>query len=33
MPRSTAQAILTDPQFWIPCLVLAAGVVLLVLIH
>lgn len=27
------RAILTDVQFWVPALVLAAGVLLLVLIH
>jgi len=30
---STLRAILTDIQFWIPTLVLAAGVILLVFIH
>ena len=33
MARSTAQAMLTDVHFWIPCVVLIVGVVLLVLIH
>jgi hypothetical protein len=35
-PMSTSQtikAILTDVQFWVPALVLAAGIVLLVLLH
>ena len=29
----TIKAILTDVQFWVPALVLAGGVVLLVLLH
>ncbi len=29
----TIKAILTDVQFWVPTLVLAGGVVLLVLLH
>jgi len=33
MTRPRAQAMLTDAHFWIPCVVLVAGVVLLVLIH
>lgn len=35
-PMNTSQtikAILTDVQFWVPALVLAAGVVLLILLH
>ena len=31
--RSLLRAILTDVQFWIPLVVLAMGVVLLVFIH
>jgi hypothetical protein len=30
---STLRAILSDIQFWIPTLVLAAGIILLVFIH
>jgi len=34
MRRSqTIRAILTDVQFWVPALVLAGGVLLLVLLH
>jgi hypothetical protein len=29
----TMKAILTDVQFWVPAAVLAAGIVLLVLLH
>ncbi len=29
----TLRAILTDVQFWVPALVLVAGVILLVLLH
>ncbi len=29
----TMKAILTDVQFWVPAMVLAAGVVLLVVLH
>ncbi len=32
-PSQTIKAILTDVQFWVPALVLAAGVVLLILLH
>ncbi len=32
-PSQTIKAILTDVQFWVPALVLAGGVVLLVLLH
>ena len=31
--RNMARAILTDVQFWIPVVVLALGVILLVMIH
>ena len=31
--KGTLQAILTDIQFWIPTLVLLAGILLLVLLH
>jgi hypothetical protein len=31
--KQTIWAILTDVQFWVPALVLAGGVILLVLIH
>jgi hypothetical protein len=33
MKRSTAKAILTDAQFWIPLCVLVLGVWLLVYVH
>jgi hypothetical protein len=29
----TIKAILTDAQFWVPALVLLAGIVLLILLH
>jgi hypothetical protein len=32
-PTEIVKAILTDVQFWVPALVLAAGVVLLVVLH
>lgn len=32
-PTQTFKAILTDVQFWVPALVLAGGVVLLVVLH
>ncbi|SNT38635.1 hypothetical protein SAMN05421770_11070 [Granulicella rosea] len=32
-PSQTVVAILTDIQFWIPALVLVAGIVLLVVLH
>ncbi|HEY4009430.1 MAG TPA: translocated intimin receptor Tir [Acidobacteriaceae bacterium] len=32
-PRSTLRAVLTDVQFWVPALVLTAGIVLLVALH
>ena len=31
--RKTANAILTDVQFWVPALVLAGGIALLVFLH
>ncbi len=31
--RQTMKAILTDIQFWVPAMVLAAGVLLLVVLH
>jgi hypothetical protein len=31
--QSMVRAVLTDVQFWVPALVLAGGVVLLVLLH
>jgi hypothetical protein len=32
-PRSIARAILTDPQFWLPVIVLIFGIVLLMLVR
>jgi hypothetical protein len=32
-PRGTLKAILTDIQFWVPALVLAGGVALLIALH
>jgi hypothetical protein len=32
-PRSTLSAVLTDVQFWVPALVLIAGILLLVALH
>lgn len=31
--QQTVKAILTDIQFWVPAVVLAGGIVLLVLLH
>jgi len=31
--QQTIKAILTDVQFWVPAVVLAGGVVLLILLH
>ncbi|HTG59020.1 MAG TPA: translocated intimin receptor Tir [Terriglobia bacterium] len=33
MRTSNLRAVLTDSHFWVPALVLAAGIVLLVLLH
>ncbi len=31
--QTTMKAILTDVQFWVPAMVLAAGVLLLIVLH